>query len=190
MGASDSLDLSGKLLIAMPGMEDPRFARSVVFVCADSSEETLGLIVNKPAPGIAFSDLLEQLSISHVEGVTGPGVFIGGPVETGRGFVLHSSEYSSGPATLRVNDAFSMTATLDILEDIAKGRGPLRSMLMLGYAGWGGGQLANELLANGWLTCEAGTDLVFGSNHATKWERALHSLGVDAVKLSGRAGHA
>lgn len=190
MSLDDALDLSGKLLIAMPGMADPRFARSLIFICAHSNEETLGLVINKPAQGIAFSDLLEQLSIAHGSAGPGPEVLIGGPVETGRGFVLHSSDYDCGAATLRVNDSFSMTGTLDVMEDIAQDRGPARAMLMLGYAGWGGGQLAEELLANGWLTCEASAEIVFSPDHATKWERALRSIGVDAVNLSARAGHA
>jgi putative transcriptional regulator len=190
MGASESLDLKGKLLIAMPGMGDPRFDRSVVFICAHTDDETLGLIVNKPAPAIGFRDLLEQLSIESGPDCPDMGVHFGGPVENGRGFVLHSAEYTARSATLKVNSEFSMTATLDVLEDMAKGKGPARTMLMLGYAGWGPGQLENELMRNGWLTCDATPELVFDADDSTKWERALKTLGIDAVNLSAAAGRA
>jgi putative transcriptional regulator len=184
------MNLSGKLLIAMPGMGDPRFERSVVFLCAHSPEGAMGLIVNKPAPDISFRGLLEQLGIVPAPGLADIRVHFGGPVEHGRGFVLHSADYRGNSSTLQVDDRFGMTATLDILEDIARGEGPAASMLALGYAGWGPGQLEGEILRNGWLTGDAAPDLVFAEPDATKWERALRSMGIDPVSLSAAAGRA
>lgn len=186
----DTLQLQGKLLIAMPGMGDPRFEGSVVFVCAHSGDETLGLIVNKPASGVSFRDMLEQLSIEPGAGCAEMGVHFGGPVETGRGFVLHSPDYGTEGSTLHVNDDFAMTATLDVLEALAGGGGPRQAMLMLGYAGWGPGQLEQELMQNGWLTCDATPDLVFAADDGAKWTQALATLGVDALTLSASAGRA
>lgn len=182
--------LEGKLLIAMPGMGDPRFDKSVVFLCAHSEEGALGLIINKPTPELRFEALLEQLEIK----LDGPSrdirVHFGGPVENGRGFVLHSGDYQTNEATLRVSDTFGMTATLDVLEEIAKGTGPNSALLALGYAGWGPGQLESEILQNGWLTCDASPELVFGSDDDAKWTAALSTLGVDALMLSETAGRA
>lgn len=186
----DSMDLSGKLLIAMPGLGDPRFARTVIFLCAHSDEGAMGLVVNRPAPDLRFEDLLRQLEIEPGGATDRPAIHFGGPVEAGRGFVLHSGEYSGSEATLQVSDVFSMTATLDILEDITHGRGPARALLALGYSGWGPGQLESEILANGWLTCDAAPDLVFAPDDAVKWRRALQSMGIDAEGLSGAAGRA
>lgn len=185
-----SWQLQGQLLIAMPGMRDSRFDRSVVFICAHSPREALGLIVNKPAPGLSFGDLLSQLSIDPGPGCASLDVRFGGPVEHGRGFVLHSSDYRENTSTLHVNDAFGMTATLDILEDMARGRGPEQAMLMLGYAGWGPGQLEHEIAQNAWLTCQATPDLVFGADDAAKWAKALGILGIDPLLLSASAGRA
>jgi len=184
------VDLSGKLLIAMPGMGDPRFARSVVFLCAHSAEGAMGLIVNKPAPDISFRGLLDQLGIKPGAGAAAIRVHFGGPVEHGRGFVLHSGDYRGNDSTLQVDDRFGMTATLDILEDIARGSGPASSLLALGYSGWGPGQLEDEILANGWLTAEATPELVFSAQNARKWERALGVLGIDPISLSATAGRA
>ncbi|MGR3757324.1 MAG: YqgE/AlgH family protein [Tranquillimonas sp.] len=185
-----TVDLSGKLLIAMPGMGDPRFERSVIFVCAHSEDGAMGLVVNKPSPDLTFPRLLEQLSIESGGGGRDIRVYIGGPVENGRGFVLHSSDYASNSSTLEVDDTFGMTATLDILEDIARGRGPGAALLALGYAGWGPGQLEQEIAQNGWLTCDARADIVFSVDDTAKWVAALRSLGVDPVTLSGSAGRA
>ena len=182
--------LEGKLLIAMPGMGDPRFEHSVVFLCAHSDDGALGLIVNKPAPELRFATLLEQLDIDVGNAARDIRVHFGGPVEHGRGFVLHSSDYGANSSTLRVGDAFGMTATLDVLEDIARGEGPDSALLALGYAGWGPGQLESEILSNGWLTCDAVPDIVFGADDSAKWTAALASLGVDAVTLSSTAGRA
>lgn len=182
--------LDGQLLIAMPGMGDPRFEKSVVFMCAHSEDGALGLIVNKPSPDLEFSDLLQQLDINVGPSNRDIRVHFGGPVEHGRGFVLHSGDYTSSDATLKVDDSFGMTATLDVLEDIARGTGPETALLALGYAGWGPGQLEDEILQNGWLTCDAVTELVFGAENDAKWEGALKTLGVDALTLSATAGHA
>ena len=182
--------LDGQLLIAMPGMGDPRFERSVVFMCAHSPEGALGLIVNKPAPELAFSSLLEQLNIDVGPPQRDIRVHFGGPVENGRGFVLHSGDYGANASTLQVTEAFGMTATLDVLEEIARGDGPSSALLALGYAGWGPGQLESEIMQNGWLTCDAVPDLVFDDDDAGKWEAALKTLGIDPLMLSGTAGRA
>lgn len=183
-------NLEGKLLIAMPGMGDPRFEKSVVFMCAHSDDGALGLIVNKPTPQVRFSKLLEQFGITPAEPKREIRVHFGGPVEHGRGFVLHSGDYQSNASTLRVGDTFGMTATLDVLEHIARGTGPEAAILALGYSGWGPGQLESEILANGWLTCDATPELVFGDDDSGKWTAALKTLGVDPLMLSGSAGRA
>jgi putative transcriptional regulator len=185
------MQLGGKLLIAMPGMGDPRFEKSVVFLCAHSDEGAMGLIVNKPMAELSFSELLAQLEIPRAPGARDIRVHFGGPVEHARGFVLHSGDYNAGSdTTLRVDSRFGMTATLDILEAIAGGRGPAESLLALGYAGWGPGQLESEILQNGWLTCDAAPEIVFGAADSTKWERALNTLGIDPLMLSSAAGRA
>lgn len=184
------MDLTGKLLIAMPGMGDPRFEHSVVFMCAHSDEGAMGLIINKPTSDLRLKDLVEQLELAGDGGVRDMAVHFGGPVEHGRGFVLHSGEYVSAISTLRVTQQFGMTATLDILEDLAAGRGPRQAIMALGYAGWGPGQLESEILANGWLTTEADAGLVFDTADPAKWEAALRTLGVDALSLSATAGRA
>ncbi len=183
-------DLTGKLLIAMPGMGDPRFETSLIFLCDHSDKGSLGLIINKPTEGVTLDDLLTQLEIDGGDGSTGVGVHFGGPVEHGRGFVLHSMDYPGNDSTLRVGGGFGMTATLDILEDIARGRGPDQAILALGYSGWGPGQLDGEIVQNAWLTCDATPDLVFGTPDPEKWQSALKGLGVDALGLSSVAGHA
>jgi putative transcriptional regulator len=184
------MNLNGKLLIAMPGMGDPRFEHSVVFLCAHSEDGAMGLIVNKPAGGLTFDRLAEQLGIQRSDRSRAIRVHFGGPVEHSRGFVLHSGDYAGTGTTLKVDDRFGMTATLDILEAIAAGRGPSASLLALGYAGWGPGQLEDEILRNGWLTCEAAPDLVFSSRDGEKWTRALKTIGVDPLTLSSAAGRA
>jgi putative transcriptional regulator len=186
----DAESLEGKLLIAMPGMGDPRFEKSVIFMCAHSDEGALGLMVNKPAPELRFTTLLKQLGVNVGDPARDIRVHFGGPVENGRGFVLHSADYLSNTSTLRVSDSFGMTATLDVLEDIANGDGPSSVLLALGYSGWGPGQLEAEILQNGWLTCDAVPEIVFSESDDTKWKAALATLGVDALMLSGTAGHA
>lgn len=184
-------NLTGKLLIAMPGMGDQRFAGSVVFLCAHSDEGAMGLIVNKRVDEVTFAEMLEQLEIAPDVPVRDVPVCYGGPVELRRGFVLHSADYDArGEEGLEIDARFSMTATLDILEDIANGRGPARALLALGYSGWGPGQLEAEIAQNGWLTAEAAPDLVFGAAMDGKWEAALQSLGIHPLMLSSEAGHA
>lgn len=184
------LDLTGKLLIAMPGMGDPRFAKSLVFICAHSDEGGMGLMVNKPTGDIAFQDLLEQLEIAPQPETPNPPVHFGGPVETGRGFVLHGQDFTSALHTLEIEGGFGLTATLDVLEELARGTGPAQALVALGYAGWGPGQLEDEIADNGWLTCDATPDLVFHPDNDAKWEAALNSLGVGALTLSAEAGRA
>ena len=182
--------LDGKLLIAMPGIGDPRFDRSVIFMCAHSHEGAMGLIVNKPSPDLQFADLLAQLEIPVGDAQQAIQVHIGGPVEHGRGFVLHSPDYEIEDSTLSVGPEFGMTATLDILKDLASGAGPSHSLLALGYSGWGPGQLETELQNNGWLICDASPDLIFESEDEHKWSAALASMGIDPRLLSAEGGQA
>ena len=184
------MNLAGKLLIAMPGMGDPRFEHSVIFLCAHSDDGAMGLIVNKPVDDLQISQLLGQLGIEPQPGMRDIRIHIGGPVEHGRGFVLHTADYRAEGSTLKVDSRFGMTATLDVLQALADGAGPEKSLLALGYAGWGPGQLEREIMANGWLTCEASEDLVFSAANPRKWQEALHSLGVDPLSLSTSAGRA
>jgi putative transcriptional regulator len=190
MNAGDANFLDGQLLIAMPGMGDPRFDRSVVFLCAHSAEGAMGLIVNKPAPDLNFADLLAQLKIEASVDLAGIRVHLGGPVEHGRGFVLHSAEYTVEESSLTVSPDFAMTATVDVLQDMARGAGPARSLLALGYAGWGPGQLEGEIQANGWLTAPADAELVFGLSDSEKWGAALRSISIDPRLLSAEGGRA
>lgn len=187
---SDMTDLTGQLLVAMPGMSDPRFERAVIYMCAHSGDGAMGLIVNKPAVDVRFADLLKQLDIPDPEPGRDIRVLFGGPVEHGRGFVLHSNDYNGNESTLDVDGTVGMTATLDILEDIARGRGPRSSVLALGYSGWGPGQIEGEIAANGWLTCPATTDLIFGEDDSDKWVSAIRSLGIDPLLLSAVGGRA
>jgi putative transcriptional regulator len=182
--------LDGQLLIAMPGMGDLRFERSVIFMCAHSAEGAMGLIVNKPATELSFADLLAQLKIPATIDLRGTRVHFGGPVEHGRGFVLHTADYAVEESSMKVTDTFAMTATVDILQDIARGAGPRQSLLALGYAGWGPGQLESEIQANGWLTAPADAALVFGLDDAEKWGAALRSISIDPRLLSAEGGRA
>ena len=189
--------LDGQMLIAMPTMRDERFTRSVIYVCAHSSEGAMGIVVNQPAPNIRFSELLVQLEvIPAAESIQLPPragvvkVLKGGPVETGRGFVLHSADFFIENSTLPIDDGICLTATLDILKAIARGDGPASAVLALGYAGWAPGQLENEIQENGWLHCTADADLVFGTDNDGKYEKALKKLGIDLGMLSSEAGHA
>lgn len=186
---TDEPSLAGQMLIAMPGIGDPRFERAVVYLCGHSVDGAMGLIVNKPVDNITFPELLEQLGID-AELPRQIRILFGGPVETGRGFVLHSADYHVTGSTLQVTEDVGLTATVEILEEIAEGEGPKQSLLALGYAGWAPGQLEEEILANGWLQCPPEADLLFGSADETKWERALATLGIDPAQLSGDAGRA
>lgn len=187
---TEETDLTGKILIAMPEMGDPRFEHAVVFLCAHSAEGTMGLIINKPTQELRMRELIEQLEITPGPDLRNLPVHFGGPVEHGRGFVLHDYGYHSAISTLDIDDAFAMTATLDILEDLADGRGPTHALIALGYAGWGPGQLEAEIADNGWLICDADKDLVFATTDTDKWEAALSRLGVSSLMLSSDAGHA
>ena len=181
--------LAGQLLIAMPGMRDPRFARTVVYMCAHSAEGAMGLVINRVLESLTFTDLLEQLGIEGTAVQPSSAVHFGGPVETGRGFVLHSPDYRQD-GTLSVADDVSLTATVDILRAIAAGEGPRRHLLALGYAGWGPGQLDGEIRANGWLHVAADEELVFDAGLDSKWDRAIAKIGIDPRMLSDVAGHA
>lgn len=186
----DESFLEGKLLIAMPGMPDPRFEKSVIFMCAHSAKGAMGLIVNKPIDGLFFRELMEKFNISvTADGAPTP-ILFGGPVQLGRGFVLHSSDYGSKDATLPITSEISLTATTDILEAIAQGRGPSKAVLALGYAGWGDGQIESEILSNGWIHCDPDPALIFGTDHEAKWETAINKLGADVSGLSSEAGRA
>lgn len=188
-GPMDSRYFAGQLLIAMPTMSDPRFARTVVYMCAHNEDGAMGLVVNRLVESLNFPDLLAQLGIESGLLSDEIRIHFGGPVETGRGFVLHSSEYLQD-TSMKVDDGIALTATVDILRDMASGQGPRRSLLALGYAGWGPGQLDQEIQDNGWLTVEADEALIFGEDLADRWERAIAKIGLDVSKLSSTAGHA
>jgi putative transcriptional regulator len=181
--------LTGQLLVAMPQMRDPRFARSVIYMCAHNADGAMGLVVNRRVGSITFDDLLQQLGLGPNRRNDDIRIHFGGPVEQGRGFVLHSSDYQQS-GTMRVDEGVALTATLDILKEIAAGGGPRRSLLALGYSGWGPGQLDAEIQANGWLQVPADEELVFDENVDNKWERAIGKIGIDFSMLSGDAGHA
>jgi putative transcriptional regulator len=189
--------LDGQLLIAMPTMGDPRFARSVIYMCAHSPEGAMGIIINHHAPNISFTELLAQLNIVPPEDrirlpspLHAMAVHLGGPVETGRGFVLHSADYFKAESTLPIDESVCLTATIDILRDIAKGTGPDKALLALGYAGWAPGQLESEIHANGWLNCPADSDLIFDAEVDRKYSRALNRIGIDPFRLVSDSGHA
>jgi len=189
--------LDGQMLIAMPTMRDERFARTLIYVCAHSSEGAMGIVVNQAAGNINFPDLLVQLEVipaaDLIQLPTRAGtvkVLKGGPVETGRGFVLHSSDFFIENSTLPIDEGICLTATLDILKAIARGEGPLSAVLALGYAGWAPGQLETEIQENGWLHCSADTELIFGTDIDAKYEKALHKIGIHLGMLSSEAGHA
>ncbi|OWU86688.1 hypothetical protein ATO6_00300 [Oceanicola sp. 22II-s10i] len=184
------MDLTGKLLIAMPGMMDSRFTSAVVFLCAHSDEGAMGLMVNRPSAGVRLCDLFEQLNIECESGAGEQHVLSGGPVEEERGFVLHSPDYTSAISTLKVTQELSMTATMDVMEDIAADRGPARTLVTLGYCGWGAGQLESELAMNAWLTAEASAGLIFDTAISGRWEAALRTLGISPALLSSAAGRA
>ena len=197
MATNPSPFLDGKLLIAMPGIGDPRFERSVIFLCAHSADGAMGIVINKVAQNITFPDLLSKLDVLPAESrinvdkrLSEMPVQFGGPVETGRGFVLHTTDYYSADTTLPISERVGLTATLDVLRAIAKGQGPRHSLLALGYSGWGPGQLESEIQKNGWLHCEADEDLIFIVANDDKYRTALNKLGIDPRMLSSEAGHA
>jgi putative transcriptional regulator len=189
--------LDGQILVAMPTIRDDRFSRTVIYLCAHSSEGAMGIVINQPAPHIDFGDLLVQLDVipdnKLIELPLRAGevkVLKGGPVETGRGFVLHSADFFIENSTLPIDNGICLTATLDILKAIARGQGPESAVLALGYAGWAPGQLEIEIHANGWLNCDADPELVFSTRAELKYESALRKIGIDPAKLSSEAGHA
>lgn len=189
--------LDGQLLVAMPGMLDERFARSVIYLCAHSAEGAMGIVVNRPAADLNMPDLLVQLDIiPEADRIQLPQrvgriqVLMGGPVEMSRGFVLHSPDFFIDHATLPIDESICLTATVDILRAIAEGQGPECAVLALGYAGWSAGQLESEIQANGWLNCPADPDLVFHTSAEDRYERALRKIGIDPALLSTVAGHA
>jgi putative transcriptional regulator len=182
--------LLGKLLVALPGMPDPRFAKTVIFMCAHSSEGAMGLIVNKPFEGLTFREMVSKLDIGVAENAPNPPILFGGPVGTGQGFVLHSSDYGNNDGTMPVTSEISLTATLDILRAIAEGKGPREALFVLGYAGWGPGQIEGELGSNGWIPCDSAPAIVFAADCEAKWKAALATLGADITGLSSDAGRA
>ncbi len=189
--------LDGQLLIAMPGILDDRFARSVIYVCAHSEEGAMGIIVNRPAERVDFPQLLVQLRVIGPDeairlpaGASSLLVLHGGPVDTSRGFVLHSNDFSIDNSTLPISGGVSLTATIEILRAIAAGAGPGQALLALGYAGWAAGQLEAEIQQNGWLNCPADPALIFDTALELKYERALRRAGIDLSRLSSSGGHA
>jgi putative transcriptional regulator len=189
--------LDGQMLIATPGMQDERFSRSLIYMCAHSSEGAMGIVVNQPAAHISFADLLVQLEVipkaEKIQLPPGAGdvtVLKGGPVETERGFVLHSADFFIENSTLPIDEGVCLTATLDILKAIARGAGPASAILALGYAGWSPGQLESELQHNGWLHCSADPELIFGTDVGAKYDRAMQKIGIRPGMLSSDVGHA
>ncbi len=185
----DDAGLTGQLLVAMPALEDPRFSRSVIYLCAHTQEGAMGLVLNRPLASPAFDDLLRQLDVLPAPPVRRIALCDGGPVDGARGFVLHTADWS-GDGSLQVDDSVALTASLDVLKAIASGDGPKKGLLALGYASWDAGQLDDEIKANAWLSVPASLDLVFDGDHSTKWHRAFASIRVDPALLSGTAGHA
>ncbi len=194
---SDYLD--GQLLIAMPSMSDPRFERAVIYICAHSADGAMGIVVNHISPTLDFPNLLKQLEISpDINDVqidpklnsNDVSVFLGGPVETGRGFVLHSPDYFITDCTLPIDENIYLTATVDILKALAEGSGPKQALLALGYAGWSSGQLEEEIQDNGWLNCPADSDLVFCNDASKKYDKAFEKIGVNPYFLVNQTGHA
>ena len=194
---ADASYLDGQMLIAMPGIGDPRFERTVIFLCVHSADGAMGLVVNKAARQLTFPELLQRLDllpqkerIKLPRQVMSMKVQIGGPVESGRGFVLHTSDYHATDSTLPIESGLGLTATLDVLRAIAAGKGPARALLALGYAGWGPGQLEREIQHNGWLNCETDQTLLFDTDLDAKYDLALRKLGIDPSMLTTYSGHA
>lgn len=189
--------LDGQFLIAMPGMTDERFARSVIYLCAHSADGAMGIVVNKPVADLTMPDLLVQLDIAPEaeairlrERVGHVPVLMGGPVDAKRGFVLHSDDFHIDQSTLMIDEGICLTATVEILRALADGKGPASAVLALGYAGWQAGQLEDEILANGWLNCPADPALIFETAVEARYDMALRSNGIDPLMLSATAGRA
>ncbi|MEL7129737.1 MAG: YqgE/AlgH family protein [Pseudomonadota bacterium] len=184
------IDLTGKVLIAMPDIGDDRFSRSVILICAHAEDFAMGLVLNKPMQGLTLPDLLEQLDIPLTIALPDYEVLDGGPVGRDRGFVLHSEDFNCDTATMRVHDNLCLTATRDVLHAIASETPPEQAVLALGYSGWGPGQIEQELTDNAWLVCDCDADLIYAQNHAGKWQSALDKLGISPAYLQADAGHA
>lgn len=182
--------LEGKLLIALPGMTDPRFEKSVIFMCAHSLEGAMGIVINRAVDGLRFRELMAKLELPMTQAARDMPVLYGGPVETGRGFVLHSGDYDSADSTMPVSEDVSLTATVEILRAMGDGKGPRHALFALGYAGWGAGQIEDEIRANGWVHCDADAALLFDADLGAKWASALRKLGIDASVLTAHAGRA
>lgn len=187
--ASEPGYLTGQCLVAMPAMQDPRFEHAVVYLCAHSPEGAMGIVLNRELPDMPLSKLMEQLNIPLTPACADMPVHFGGPVEPGRGFVLHSADFMTDSSML-VDSRRALTATLDILRAVAEGRGPRQCLMALGYSGWGAGQLDAELRDNAWLVVPADDVLLFGQENPKKWQRAIAKLGIDPAKLSSTAGNA
>ena len=181
--------LTGQMLIAMPSMMDPRFVRTVIFICSHGPEGAMGLVINRLFGELNFRGLLTQLNIVLAPEAQEMPVHFGGPVEPARGFVLHSTDYER-EGTVRISDSIALTATVEVLKALAEGHGPQRALLALGYVGWGAGQLDGELQTTGWLVAPPNEDIIFGDASETKWERALSKMGISPTMLSGDVGHA
>lgn len=193
MGQKNDHYLTGKLLLAMPNMGDPRFHRAVIFVCAHDEQGAMGLVINHIMPSIEFNDLVKQLKVESDIKVNFETldleVMYGGPVESARGFLLHSGDFSRDD-TMRVDSSYGVTGTVDALKDVASGKGPNDLLFMLGYAGWDAGQLDAEIQDNAWLVVEPDQDIIFGSDPSDKWTRGIHKLGIDPGMLSSLSGNA
>lgn len=181
--------LTGQILVAMPQMQDPRFKEAVIFVCGHDDQGAMGIVVNKLIESITFQDLMKQLDLRPTKKAPSLKVHYGGPVEIGRGFVLHSSDYIAD-ASVEVTDDIALSASTKILEDIVHGNGPDHILLALGYAGWGSGQLEAEIMKNGWLTLPADGSILFDKDPKTLWRRTLKKFGVDPDHLFSHSGHA
>ncbi len=191
MSTSQSAYLAGRLLVAMPGIDDPRFERAVIFVCRHDAEHAMGFSVNRPVDGLTFPRLLKQLGVATTPDTARDPVLMGGPVEQERGFVLHTDDYQSDPPGPGIAGGFALTQTRDLLVALANSEPhPRRWVLALGYAGWDAGQLEREIRDSVWLTCEADEALIFGDDHEHKWSRALAKIGISAGQLSTRGGRA
>mgnify|MGYP000613269271 CR=1 FL=1 len=189
-GNDNASYLVGKLLLAMPSMTDPRFEKAVIFMCAHDDQGAMGLMINHSIPDVTFKNLLEQVGItSDIRVNISRPVMSGGPVESSRGFLLHTSEFTQED-TIKINDALSVTGTIDALKEVAKGNGPEEMLFILGYAGWGAGQLEQEIQANSWLITDPDPSIIFSGNDDNKWINAVGKMGVDPAMLSGTAGRA
>ena len=182
--------LEGKLLIALPGMADPRFEKSVIFMCAHSLDGAMGIMINRAVEGLRFRELMDRLQLDTAPEARDMPVLYGGPVETGRGFVLHSGDYESADSTLPVSEDISLTATVEILRAMGEGKGPSKALFALGYAGWGPGQIEDEIRANGWIHCDTDSGLLFDVDLGAKWSNALRKLGIEVSGLSAHTGQA